>query len=151
PRRLPFAVAVLFPWPERTPPTRSVSEAASLTLRVSRRIFLRRGNVRVRWKAGFFPSEIWQGARLRSPMSSATLITNSLSPQSHAQVNLTAPSDRRADVDTKQAQIGALLDELKCEGLLVLAEENFAWLSSGGAARGVVDPGEMPALYFSQE
>jgi hypothetical protein len=84
-------------------------------------------------------------------MSSATLITNSPSPQSTVQVNLTAPSDRRADVDAKQSQVGALLDELKCEGLLVLAEENFAWLSSGGAARGVVDPGEMPALYFSQE
>src|SRR5262245_43560436 len=85
-------------------------------------------------------------------MSSATAMTGSpMHPGSTPQLNLTTPSDRRADVDAKQALIGALLEEVKCEGLLVLEPENFAWLSSGGAARGVVDEGELPALYFSQE
>src|SRR5262245_8216103 len=84
-------------------------------------------------------------------MSSATVLNKSLPSQSPAQVNLTAPTDRRADVDAKQAQVAALLEELKCEGLLILGEENFAWLTSGAAARGVVDPGELPVLYFSQD
>jgi hypothetical protein len=72
-------------------------------------------------------------------------------PGSTPQLTLTTSSDRRADADAKQALVGALLDEIKCEGLLVLEPENFAWLSSGGAARGIVDEGEMPALYYSQE
>ncbi len=85
-------------------------------------------------------------------MSSATAITTSpLHPASTPQLNLTGPSDRRADVDAKQTQVAALLNEAKCEGLLVLEPENFAWLSSGGSARGIVDDAELPALYFSQE
>jgi hypothetical protein len=35
--------------------------------------------------------------------------------------------------------------------LLVLAPENFAWLTAGGAARGVIDNEALPALYFSAE
>jgi hypothetical protein len=86
------------------------------------------------------------------PMSSASAIGGSPMPAGSApQVNLTTPSDRRADLEAKQALIGALLEEIKCEGLLVLEPENFGWLSSGGAARGLVDEGETPALYFSQE
>jgi Xaa-Pro dipeptidase len=60
-------------------------------------------------------------------------------------------SDRRADVDAKQARIAALLQGIDCEGLLVLDPENFAWLTSGALARGIIDPGEQPALYFSAE
>jgi Xaa-Pro aminopeptidase len=33
--------------------------------------------------------------------------------------------------------------------LLVLDQANVAWLTSGGVARSIVDPDEMPALYFS--
>ena len=84
-------------------------------------------------------------------MSSATVISGSPAPQNSAPVNLMAPSDRRADVDAKQIQVASLLEQLKCEGLLVLGEENFAWLSGGGASRGVIDPADMPALYFSPE
>src|SRR5690349_9819727 len=90
--------------------------------------------------------------RREEPMSSATAITTSpLHPASTPQLNLTGPSDRRADVDAKQTQVAALLNEAKCEGLLVLEPENFAWLSSGGSARGILDDAELPALYFSQE
>ncbi|HEV3115725.1 MAG TPA: M24 family metallopeptidase, partial [Gemmataceae bacterium] len=38
-----------------------------------------------------------------------------------------------------------------CDGLLVVEPENFAWLTSGAAARGVLDPGEAPALYFTAD
>src|SRR5262249_5834616 len=60
-------------------------------------------------------------------------------------------SDRRADLDAKQVGIAALLQEVGCEGLLGLDPENFAWLTSGATPRGVMDPAEMPALYYSPE
>jgi hypothetical protein len=64
---------------------------------------------------------------------------------------LELPSDRRADLDAKQTRIAALLQELGAEGLLVLEPENFSWLTSGGMARGLLDPGQTPVLYFSAE
>jgi hypothetical protein len=67
------------------------------------------------------------------------------------EINLRTPSDRRSDVDAKQAAIAQLLTESACDGLLILAPENFAWLTSGGAARGVVDKEAMPALYYNAE
>jgi Xaa-Pro aminopeptidase len=60
-------------------------------------------------------------------------------------------SDRRADLDAKQVGVAALLQEVGCEGLLVLDPENFAWLTSGATPRGVLDPAETPALYCSPE
>jgi hypothetical protein len=85
-------------------------------------------------------------------MSSATVIPDSISPQGPTpQVNLTTPSDRRADIEAKHAQMAALLDEVKCEGLLVLDQEHFTWLTGGGTARGILDENALPALYFSAE
>jgi Xaa-Pro aminopeptidase len=60
-------------------------------------------------------------------------------------------NDRRADVESKQARIGALLEEAGCEGLLLFEPENFFWLTSGGAVRGTANPADVPALYFSAE
>lgn len=60
-------------------------------------------------------------------------------------------SDRRQDIDAKQALIAGLLKEQACDGLLVLEPENFAWLTSGGAARGILNPAELPGLYFTAE
>ncbi len=60
-------------------------------------------------------------------------------------------SDRRADVDAKQARVAALLQEAGCDGLLVLEPENFAWLTSGATVRGAFDAAERPFLYFSPE
>src|SRR5436190_11912895 len=61
------------------------------------------------------------------------------------------PQDRRADIDGKQLQIAALLQECSCEGLLILDPDNFSWLTSGGAARGILSAAGMPALYFTAE
>jgi Xaa-Pro aminopeptidase len=66
-------------------------------------------------------------------------------------VNGQPGSDRRADIDAKQLRMAVLLQEAGCDGLLILEPENFAWLTSGAAARGVLDPMEQPALYFSPD
>src|SRR5262249_8740220 len=80
---------------------------------------------------------------------SAELLLRSLPNGSAASI---APgSDRRMDIDAKQAQVGALLRDVECEGLLLLEPENFAWLTSGAAVRGVLNPAEWPVLYFSPE
>ena len=72
-------------------------------------------------------------------------------PPSQAGVPLTSASDRRSDVETKQALMSGLLQEVGCDGLLILEPENFAWLSGGRAARGIIDPVSLPALYFTPE
>jgi Xaa-Pro dipeptidase len=70
-------------------------------------------------------------------------------PSDHAlQPPVDAAADRRADLESKQARVVALLQEVGCDGLLVLEPENFAWLTSGAAARGVLDPQDLPALYL---
>jgi Xaa-Pro dipeptidase len=62
-----------------------------------------------------------------------------------------AVSDRRADIDAKMARVAALLQEVNCEGLLLLEPENLAWLTSGAVARGQLDPTEAPAAYCNGE
>ncbi len=79
-------------------------------------------------------------AELQAPISSSAL-----------EINLTSPSDRRADVDAKQAQMAQFLKDIGCDGLLVLAPENFSWLTAGGSARATIDQDAMPALYCSGE
>jgi Xaa-Pro aminopeptidase len=61
------------------------------------------------------------------------------------------PPDRRADVDGKQTMVADLLREWECEGLLVLDPENFAWLTSGATARNVLDPAQLPGLFYTAE
>src|SRR5947209_16718200 len=72
-------------------------------------------------------------------------------PQSLPEVNLTTPSDRRADIEAKHLRLATLLQEAKCEGLLLLDQENVSWLTSGAVARGIIDPNELPVLYFGPE
>lgn len=62
-----------------------------------------------------------------------------------------AVSDRRADIDAKMAKVAELLQEVGCEGLLLLEPANFAWLTSGGMARGLTDPAGEPAAYCNGE
>jgi Xaa-Pro aminopeptidase len=62
-----------------------------------------------------------------------------------------ANADRRADVDAKMARVNALLQDVGCDGLLLLEPENFAWLTSGAVARGMVDPASAPAVYCNGE
>src|SRR5437868_8100531 len=62
-----------------------------------------------------------------------------------------AASDRRSDIEWKQTRAAALLQELGCDGLLVRQPENFAWLTSGAMARGVLSEAELPLVYFSAD
>ena len=74
------------------------------------------------------------------------------SPMASAmEINLGTPMDRRTDVEVKQTRVAGMLQEAGCDGLLVLAPENFAWLTGGGTARGIVDPDAMPALYYTAD
>jgi Xaa-Pro aminopeptidase len=59
--------------------------------------------------------------------------------------------DRRADVEQKQARVASLLSDLGCERLLLLEPENVSWMTSGAAARGILDPAQMPALFLSAD
>jgi len=74
-----------------------------------------------------------------------------LSAEPTSLVNADAAADRRADLEKKQARIANLLQQVGCDGLLILDPDNFAWLTGGAAARGVVDPAEFPALYYSAD
>jgi Xaa-Pro aminopeptidase len=60
-------------------------------------------------------------------------------------------SDRRADVEAKQARVAALLAEAGREGLLLLEAENVSWLTAGAVPRGVLDPATAPAVFCSAE
>src|SRR4051812_41084575 len=71
--------------------------------------------------------------------------------QSVPEINLTTPSDRRADIEFKQTWVAGLLKEIGCDGLLVLEPDNFSWLTGGAIARGIFDPEAMPGLYVSAE
>src|SRR5437588_1479966 len=68
-----------------------------------------------------------------------------------SQPSLDLPSDRRADLEAKQARVAAILKEADCDGLLILEPENFSWLTTGGMARGILDSAESPAVYYSAE
>jgi Xaa-Pro aminopeptidase len=81
-------------------------------------------------------------------VTAETLVTTSERP---TQLNADALSDRRADLEGKQARVMALLQEVGCDGLLVLEPANFAWLTSGAASRGILDPDELSALYYSTD
>ena len=56
-------------------------------------------------------------------------------------------SDRRADVEGKQARVAALLKKHGRDGVLLFCPENLTWITSGATARGVLDPATAPAIY----
>jgi hypothetical protein len=60
-------------------------------------------------------------------------------------------SDRRQDIEAKQARVAGLLKDKGCEGLLLLEPENIAWLSSGGVDRGRPDPGTSPGIWCNSD
>jgi Xaa-Pro aminopeptidase len=60
-------------------------------------------------------------------------------------------SDRRSDIDVKQQHVAELLKAVGCDALVVLEPENFAWLTSGATARGLLDPSEHPGLFFKAD
>ena len=72
-------------------------------------------------------------------------------PSEETVFSIDAGSDRRVDIDAKMGRVAALLQGSGCEGLLLLEPENVAWLTSGAAARGVLDPDSSPAAYCTGE
>lgn len=62
-----------------------------------------------------------------------------------------AVSDRRADIDAKTARVAGLLQEVGCEGLLLLDPANFGWLTAGAMTRGAGDPAAEPVAYCNGE
>src|SRR5438105_3910271 len=57
-------------------------------------------------------------------------------------------SDRAADLFVKQERIMALLREVGRDGLLILDPNNFAWLTGGATAKGILQAVEHPCVYF---
>jgi Xaa-Pro aminopeptidase len=58
-------------------------------------------------------------------------------------------ADRLADIDGKLQRIAPLLQDVGCDGLLLLEPENVAWLTSGAVLRGLFDAASTPAVYCS--
>ena len=67
------------------------------------------------------------------------------------ELNLTTGSDRRSDVDHKQALVGELLRSVNADALVILQPENFAWMSAGGQARSNLDVESFPGIYATHE
>jgi Xaa-Pro aminopeptidase len=72
-------------------------------------------------------------------------------PTEGGEINLALGSDRRADIEAKQGRVAALLQQVGCEGVLLLEPENFGWMTSGATPRGVLDPAAAPAVYCTPE
>jgi Xaa-Pro aminopeptidase len=68
-----------------------------------------------------------------------------------SEYSLEGRSDRRADIELKQARVAQLLQKHGQDGLLITAPENFTWLTSGATVRGTPDPEAAPALYYTQD
>ena len=60
-------------------------------------------------------------------------------------------SDRRADIEAKQFRVATLLREHECDGMLLIEQENVAWLTSGATPRGHLDAESLPALFCTPE
>ena len=54
---------------------------------------------------------------------------------------------RRADIDTKQAILSALIAELNCEAVVLLMPAHVAWFTGGMNVRGLIADGERPGIY----
>lgn len=54
---------------------------------------------------------------------------------------------RRADIDTKQAILAALIAELNCEAVILLMPAHVAWFTGGMNVRGLIADGERPGIY----
>lgn len=54
---------------------------------------------------------------------------------------------RRLDIDAKQVKVARLLEELECEGVVLLMPAHVAWFTSGMNVRGLVADGERPGIY----
>lgn len=54
---------------------------------------------------------------------------------------------RRADVDAKQERVAKILEDMQCEGAILLAPAHVAWFTGGMNVRGLIADGERPGVY----
>ncbi|QEL13687.1 M24 family metallopeptidase [Limnoglobus roseus] len=54
---------------------------------------------------------------------------------------------RRADIDGKQARVAGLLEEMGCEGVVLLMPAHVTWFTGGMNVRGLIADGERPGVY----
>lgn len=54
---------------------------------------------------------------------------------------------RRADIDAKQDRVAKILEELDCEGVVLLMPAHVAWFTGGMNVRGLIADGERPGVY----
>jgi Xaa-Pro dipeptidase len=54
---------------------------------------------------------------------------------------------RRADIDSKQRQLAALLEAIGCEAALLFVPSHVAWFTAGMNVRGLIADSERPGVY----
>jgi hypothetical protein len=54
---------------------------------------------------------------------------------------------RRADIDTRQEKLGRLLEEMGCEGVVLLVPAHVHWFTGGLNVRGLFAESERPGIY----
>jgi Xaa-Pro dipeptidase len=75
---------------------------------------------------------------LPEPFDHGPALTDGLDPQ---------VAKRRADIDAKQQKVARLLEEMECEGVVLLMPAHVAWFTGGMNVRGLVADGERPGIY----
>ena len=68
-------------------------------------------------------------------------------PQPVPMLDMSHTLRRRADIDTKQDKVAKLLEELSCEGVVLLMPAHVAWFTGGMNIRGLIADGERPGIY----
>ena len=58
-------------------------------------------------------------------------------------------TDRRSDIDAKQALIGRHLEAMSCDWALLLMPAHVAWLTGGMNVRGLIADGERPGVFVN--
>lgn len=54
---------------------------------------------------------------------------------------------RRADIDAKQEKVARILDEMRCEGVILLMPAHVGWFTCGMNVRGMIAENERPGIY----
>src|SRR3954451_17513982 len=83
------------------------------------------------------------------PESFSVLPLSTQATRSAGTPALSTLASRRAEIDAKQEQVEALLDEAGAEALLLLESANIAWLAGAPLCQGIPDPAEWPALWLT--
>ena len=54
---------------------------------------------------------------------------------------------RRADIDSRQEKLGRILEEMGCEGVILLVPAHVNWFTGGLNIRGLMAESERPGIY----